>query len=108
MGLALAGVDGQAPPAAAVAAKRRRHRRAAPPPPAAVAPVPRLALDAGEAAAAFGLSRSFWISLVNGGRAPRGLKLGRCRRWSVSQLAFWAASGGNVDAPGGAGGGVPR
>ena len=75
------------------AAARRRHRPAVPPPAAVAAPIPRLALDAGEAAASLGLSRSFWLSLVNSGRAPRGLTLGRCRRWPVSQLANWAAAG---------------
>jgi len=76
----------------APAAERRRHRRAGPPP-AAAAPIPRVALDAAEAAAALGLSRSFWLDLVDSGRAPRGFTLGRCRRWSVAELQSWASTG---------------
>lgn len=59
----------------------------------AVAPVVALLLSDGQAAAALGISRAHFRNLDRKGLIPRGLSLGRCRRWSAAELASWAAAG---------------
>lgn len=48
---------------------------------------PVLALDAGAAAHAIGISRRHFLSLVARGQLPQGLRLGRCVRWPICALA---------------------
>ncbi len=57
-------------------------------------PVPQaLVADAAEAARLCGVSRTTWFALLSSGRAPRGVHLGRCRRWSVDELRRWIEAG---------------
>jgi excisionase family DNA binding protein len=62
----------------------------APAPTPAVAPI---TLDARGAAQLVGCSRSTWLQLASAGRTPAGVKLGRLRRWSTSELSDWIAAG---------------
>lgn len=50
-------------------------------------------LDACQAAAMCGLSRSAWYKLAATGKAPRPVKLGRSTRWSRAELERWIAAG---------------
>lgn len=51
-------------------------------------------LDAEQAAAYCGVSRSHFLSMDKGGRlGPRVMKLGTCSRWSRAELDKWAAAG---------------
>lgn len=52
-----------------------------------------LLVDAEEAARLLSISRSTWYALVTSGRAPRGVRLGRCRRWSADDLRRWIEAG---------------
>jgi len=67
----------------------------APPAPAATTPAapPPLLISAVEAGRLCGISRTTWFGLLSSGRAPRGIRLGRCRRWSVDELRGWIAAG---------------
>lgn len=56
-------------------------------------PAPALAVDAVQAAALLAVSRSTFLSMVKDGRAPAGVKLGRCRRWLAAELAAWLGAG---------------
>ncbi len=58
-----------------------------------VAPIERLLLTDAEAAVALGISRAHLRALDRRGLVPRGLTLGRCRRWSLAELRAWAAAG---------------
>jgi predicted DNA-binding transcriptional regulator AlpA len=52
-----------------------------------------LAVDAKQAAAAFGLSRSKWYDLQAAGRIPKSFKIDGSRRWLYSDLCRWAEMG---------------
>src|SRR5262245_53712272 len=52
-----------------------------------------LALDDVAAANLLGIGRSTWWRLIASGRAPRGIQLGRCRRWPRAELEAWLAAG---------------
>lgn len=52
-----------------------------------------LAVDAIRAAKLCGVSRSTWLELCRSGRAPQGVKLGRCRRWILAELMAWLGAG---------------
>jgi len=53
---------------------------------------PRL-LDAQAAADLAGVSRRTWARLVDAGKAPRPVRLGRCVRWDRETLDRWIAGG---------------
>ncbi|MFN4244160.1 MAG: helix-turn-helix transcriptional regulator [Tepidisphaerales bacterium] len=53
----------------------------------------KLVVDAREAAAMFGKSRSAWLAAVARGDAPYGVRIGGSRRWSVAELEAWLAAG---------------
>jgi predicted DNA-binding transcriptional regulator AlpA len=46
-----------------------------------------------EAARLLGVSRTLFYGLLSAARDPVGLRLGRCRRWSVDELRAWTAAG---------------
>ena len=50
-------------------------------------------IDAKEAAALCGLSRSTWFKLCASGKIPKPLKLGRLTLWRRDELARWVAAG---------------
>ncbi|MCD8139199.1 MAG: helix-turn-helix domain-containing protein [Planctomycetaceae bacterium] len=50
-------------------------------------------IDAKEAAALCGLSRSAWYKQVASGKIPRPLKIGNIARWRRDELEEWIASG---------------
>ena len=52
-----------------------------------------LLVDAAEAARLCHISRTLWFSLLASGRAPKGIRLGKCRRWYVEELKRWCAAG---------------
>ena len=53
-----------------------------------------LAVDAREAAALLGLSRSMFYKMMEAGRiGPRGHRFGKAVRFSVAELRAWAAAG---------------
>ncbi len=52
-----------------------------------------LLIDAEEVARLLHVSRSTFYSLDASGRVPRGVKLGRLRRWSRNELCAWIAEG---------------
>ena len=52
-----------------------------------------LAVDAATAARMCGISPAHWHTLLAGGRAPAGLRLGRRRLWAVSELSAWISAG---------------
>jgi predicted DNA-binding transcriptional regulator AlpA len=80
-------------PLEASPAAKRRHRRKTPRPAFEAAPVRRILLDSEAAAVACSVSRAFFLSLVDSGRAPRGVRFGRRRLWTVTELKEWAAGG---------------
>ncbi len=49
-------------------------------------------IDAREAAALCGMSKSTWHKLVASGKAPRPVKLGVISRWRRSELEEWIAA----------------
>ena len=51
-----------------------------------------LLLDAGEVAALLGVGRSTLYRLDDVGGIPRGVRLGRMRRWSREELRAWIAA----------------
>lgn len=53
----------------------------------------RLAVSAADAARMLGISRSSWLALVSGGRAPGGIRLGRRVVWRVGELGDWLKAG---------------
>lgn len=58
---------------------------------AAVEPV---AVDPAQAAKLIGVSKSMFFKLVSAGRiGPAGVKLGRCVRFSLSELRAWGEAG---------------
>jgi predicted DNA-binding transcriptional regulator AlpA len=52
-----------------------------------------LAVRRPQAAQICGISDRLFGALVASGRAPRGLRLARCRVWLVSDLRRWLESG---------------
>jgi len=51
-------------------------------------------VDAEEAAAVCGVSRSHFLAMDKSGRlGPRAIKLGRSSRWSADELRDWARAG---------------
>lgn len=52
-----------------------------------------LAVGAREASRLASVSSRTWARLVASGRAPAGIRLGRSRRWLVSELRAWLAAG---------------
>ena len=53
-----------------------------------------LAVDARDAAALLGLSRSMFYKMMETGRiGPRGCRFGRALRFSVAELRAWAKAG---------------
>jgi predicted DNA-binding transcriptional regulator AlpA len=54
---------------------------------------PRAMLGAREAAAMCGIGRSLFLTLVDTGRAPLPLKLGRRTLWRVKDLQDWIDAG---------------
>lgn len=50
-------------------------------------------VDDKAAARICGIARSTWRALVASGRAPAGVKVGRCRRWSAEDVARWMQAG---------------
>lgn len=51
-----------------------------------------LLLDAAEAARLLGIGRSTFYRLDETGAVPRGVRLGRMRRWSSEELRAWIAA----------------
>lgn len=58
----------------------------------ALPPAP-LAVGAADAGRMLGISRSSWLAMVSGGRAPGGIRLGRRVVWRVSELSDWLKAG---------------
>jgi len=52
-----------------------------------------LLLDAAEAARLIGIGRSTFYRLDETGGVPRGVRLGRMRRWRSEELRAWIAAG---------------
>ena len=50
-------------------------------------------IDAKEAAALCGMSRTTWYKLVASGKAPSPVKLGMLARWRRNELDDWIAAG---------------
>ncbi len=50
-------------------------------------------LNTEECATLHGVSRSTWLRLADSGKAPWGVKLGRCRRWRRTELIAWLDAG---------------
>lgn len=50
-------------------------------------------VDANEAAAICGVSRSSWYKLVASGKTPKPIKLGNSVRWSRAELVRWIRAG---------------
>ena len=46
-------------------------------------------LTAAQLAQSFGLSRSGVFNLIRNGRFPRGIKIGKSRRWDVDDVRAW-------------------
>lgn len=53
---------------------------------------PGILVDAVEAAELLGISRAHFLKQVSNGEAPRGVKVGRSRRWSTDELSAWVYS----------------
>jgi predicted DNA-binding transcriptional regulator AlpA len=50
-------------------------------------------LDARQCAALLGCSPRHWARLVDTGKAPESLKLGRLSRWNAESIRVWIADG---------------
>lgn len=50
-------------------------------------------IDADACASRLAISKRHWNRLVDSGRAPQAVRLGRLVRWSVNSLAAWEAGG---------------
>ncbi len=46
-------------------------------------------ISATELSKALGISRSGVFTLVRNGHLPKGIRLGRSRRWAVSEIQDW-------------------
>lgn len=57
------------------------------------APIQPLAVDAAQAARMCGIGRTCWLGLVNAGRAPAGIRLGKRVVWRIADLDDWLAAG---------------
>ena len=60
---------------------------------ASTASVDSLLLDAREAAAICGVSRSHWLAMHSAGRVPLPVRLGRAVRWRRDELRQWIEAG---------------
>lgn len=60
---------------------------------AGVADTAPLYLDADSCASRYGFSPAHWRRLVDAGRAPQPVRLGRLVRWAVRTLDRWEADG---------------
>ncbi len=64
------------------------------PPPSSPAPSPMATfLDANDCASRYQVSPAHWRRLVDAGRAPQPVRLGRLVRWAVRTLDEWEAIG---------------
>lgn len=56
-----------------------------------------VAIDADACASRYGISKRHWLRLVDAGKAPQPLRLGRLVRWAIasgcSSLEAWEADG---------------
>lgn len=56
-----------------------------------------VAIDANACASRYGISKRHWLRLVDAGKAPQPLRLGRLVRWAIasgnSSLEAWEANG---------------
>lgn len=50
-------------------------------------------VDAVACASRLGISKRHWIRMVDAGKAPQPVKLGRLVRWSLNSLTSWEAAG---------------
>lgn len=50
-------------------------------------------IDADACASRLGISKRHWLRLVDSGRAPRPIRLGRLTRWAVATLDDWERTG---------------
>lgn len=50
-------------------------------------------VDADACASRLGISRRHWTRLVDSGRAPQPVRLGRLVRWSITSLETWERGG---------------
>lgn len=50
-------------------------------------------LSVGEIAEKMRCSTRWWLRLANSGRAPRGCKIGRLRRWRLAEVDAWLVGG---------------
>lgn len=58
------------------------------------APIPSaLFLDAKQAAVRYSVSIPHWRRMVDAGRAPQPVRLGRVLRWALATLQDWEARG---------------
>lgn len=50
-------------------------------------------VDADACASRLGISKRHWLRMVDAGKAPQPVRLGRLVRWSLSSLAEWEEGG---------------
>ena len=50
-------------------------------------------VDANACASRLGISKRHWLRMVDAGKAPQPVRLGRLVRWAISSLAIWEANG---------------
>ena len=46
-------------------------------------------VDADACASRYGISKRHWLRMVDSGKAPQAVRLGRLCRWSIASLASW-------------------
>ena len=49
--------------------------------------------DADACASRLGISKRHWLRMVDAGKAPQPVRLGRLTRWSLIALASWESNG---------------
>ena len=50
-------------------------------------------VDADACASRLGISKRHWIRMVDAGKAPQPVRLGRLVRWSIAALEGWESTG---------------
>jgi len=50
-------------------------------------------VDADACASRLGISKRHWLRMVDAGKAPQPVRLGRLVRWSLASLGEWEAGG---------------
>ena len=50
-------------------------------------------VDANACASRLGISKRHWLRMVDAGKAPQAVRLGRLVRWSIFSLEQWEANG---------------